>query len=176
MFRTSSSAAPLSKNARQPGLSPLAKGVIAVAVLLVIAGVLWHGVTLTNLQRIWRNVADRPNASLSFRFILQPCMAAVAAFFDGLRDGRRGQSPFFRVLLREPGERIARLREGLNATARILLLGIAVDVFYQLMELERFYPVESVLIALLLAFIPYCLIRGVVARLWRAVILSGRPN
>jgi hypothetical protein len=155
------------ESADRPELGLLAKGIIGVVVLLVMAGVLWHGVTLVNLQRIWRNLANRPSASLSFRFILQPSVAAVAAVNDGLKDVREGRSPFFRAILRAPEERTARLCDGLNATARILLLGITVDAVYQLMEFEHFYPVEAVLVALLLAFIPYCLTRGVTERLWR---------
>jgi hypothetical protein len=164
------------ESADRPELGLLAKGIIGVVVLLVMGGILWHGVTLANLQRIWRNVADRPGAMLSFRFILQPSVAAVAAVNDGLKDVRNGRSPFLRAILREPEKRTARLCDGLNATARILLLGIAVDAVYQLMEFEHFYPVEAVLVALLLAFIPYCLARGVTVRFWRAAISSRQSG
>jgi hypothetical protein len=157
-------------------LGLLAKVVIVAAVVLTVVGVFWHGVTIENIQRIWRNMTARPNATLSFRFILQPSVAAITAINDGLKDVRSARSPFFRALLREPAERIWRLNEGLNATARILLLGIAVDVIYQLIEFERFYPVESLLIALLLALIPYCVIRGLVVRVSRKVGLVDRPD
>jgi hypothetical protein len=164
------------ENANRQELGLLTKGLITVAVLLILAGVVWHGITLTNLLRIWRNVADRPSAKLSFRFMLQPSMAAIAALRSGLNDARRGRSPFLQAILREPDERMVRLREGLNATARIMLLGIAVDVIYQLLEFQHFYPVESVVIALLLAFVPYCLIRGAVVRITRAAALSRQPH
>jgi hypothetical protein len=68
------------------------------------------------------------------------------------------------------------LNEGLNATARIILLGIAMDVIYQRIEFETFYPVEALIIALLLAFVPYLLIRGPVARIarrWRGDASAG---
>jgi hypothetical protein len=157
-------------------LGLLAKAVIAAAALLVVSGAFWHGVTMENIQRIWRNVIARPNATLSFRFILQPSVAAIAAINDGLRDARGARSPFFRALLTEPAVRISRLNEGLNATARILLLGIGVDVIYQLIEFDRFYPVESLLIALLLAFVPYCVIRGLVVRVSRRVGPGSGPD
>jgi len=145
-------------------LGLLARVVIAAAVVLVVSGVLWHGITMENMLRIWRNVMARPSATLSFRFILQPTIAVITAINDGLKDARRGRSPFVRAILKEPAQRKLRLNEGLNATARILLLGIAVDIIYQLIEFERFYPIESLLIALLLAFIPYCIVRGLVVR------------
>jgi hypothetical protein len=62
------------------------------------------------------------------------------------------------------------LREGLNATARIILLGIVMDVIYQVIVLKRFYPVESVIVAVTLGFIPYFILRGIVTRIllgWR---------
>jgi hypothetical protein len=41
------------------------------------------------------------------------------------------------------------------------------DVIYQLIFLKTFYPVESLIIVLVLAFIPYVLIRGLAARIAR---------
>jgi hypothetical protein len=148
-------------------LGLLPKLVIAFATLLVAAGILWHGVTFENLQRFWGNLVERPSGPMAFRFILQPSMAAIAAIHDGLKDARTGRSPYFWTVLRNPQQRIARLREGLNATARIILLGLAMDVIYQLIELKTFYPVEALLVALLLAFLPYLLIRGPAARIAR---------
>jgi hypothetical protein len=52
----------------------------------------------------------------------------------------------------------------LNATARIILLGLAMDVIYQVIVLKTFYPNEALVIALLLAFVPYLIIRGLVVR------------
>ena len=68
---------------------------------------------------------------------------------------------------------MARLREGLNATARIILLGIVMDVIYQIIVLQTFYPVEALIIALLLAFVPYLVFRGIVARIVRAGLRCG---
>lgn len=151
-------------------LGILAKLVVLIGVLLIIAGIVWHGITIKTLERIWHDLADRPSAPMAFRFILQPMMAAVVAIAHGLKDARTGRSPYFWTVLRNPQARTARLREGLNATARIILLGIAMDVIYQVAFLRAFYPVEALVIALLLAFVPYVVLRGLVtrvARRWR---------
>ena len=159
-------------NAQELGL--LAKTVVAVAALLIVAGVLWHGVALENFQRMWSNLTERPSGPMAFRFILQPSMAAAAAIRDGVHDARTGRSPYLWTILRQPEKRIARLREGLDATARIVLLGLAMDVIYQVTVFNMFYPVEALIIALLLAFVPYLLIRGLVARVWHARASTGR--
>ena len=100
-------------------------------------------------------------------------MAAIVAIHDGLKDARTGRSPYLWTVVRfwtvahTRGERVERLREGLIATSRIILLGIVMDAIYQFLEFPTFYPVGALLIAVLLAFVPYLLIRGPVTRIAR---------
>src|SRR5215469_18148058 len=82
-----------------------------LAALLLTAGVLWHGITLAVLHRIWNNLINRPDEPMAFRFILQPMMALVAAIHDGLRDARAGRSLYICTVLHDPQRRVARLRE-----------------------------------------------------------------
>jgi hypothetical protein len=103
-------------------------------------------------------------------------MAAIAAIHDGREDARAGRSPYFMTVLRNPQERVGRLREGLNATARIILLGLVMDVIYQLLVLKTFYPNEALVVALLLAFVPYLIIRGLVLRITRSRIRGPREE
>ncbi len=154
-------------DAQRHELGGLAKLVILIGVLLIIAGVIWHGVTFETFQRIWHDLADRPSAPMAFRFILQPLMAAAVATAHGFKDARTGRSPYFWTMLREPQERTARLREGLNATARIILIALAMDVVYQITVLKTFYPAEALIIAVVLAFVPYVMVRGLVTRIAR---------
>ena len=60
---------------------------------------------------------------MTFRFIIQPVMATIAAFRDGVKDGRTGRSPYLWTILTNRSDRGGRLREGLIATAQIILLG-----------------------------------------------------
>lgn len=119
------------------------------------------------LTRMWDNLLARPDGPLSFRFILQPVMAAIVAIRDGIKDARTGRSPYFWTVLHDSHARRARLEEGLSATARILVLGLAMDAIYQIWVLGTLYPGEAAIVALGLAFVPYLLIRGPAARLAR---------
>jgi hypothetical protein len=143
------------------------KLVIALAIVLIAAGVFWHGISAGVLERLWRQLLERPSGPMSFRFILQPSMAAIAAIHDGIKDARAGRPPYFWAIALIRRERTGRLREGLIATARIILLGLAMDLIYQLLVFKTFYPNESVIIAVLLAFVPYLLMRGPVTRIVR---------
>lgn len=145
----------------------LARLAAALIVVLIVLGVLMYGFSAEVRGRIWQDIVDRPGGPMTFRFILQPCMAAVAALIDGIKDARLGRSPYLWTVLTNAQESAGRLREGLIATARIILLGLGMDAVYQAFVLKTFYPGEMVVITLLLAFIPYVLLRGPFARIAR---------
>jgi hypothetical protein len=148
-------------------LRPLSKLVIAFVTALIVAGILWHGISLRTFPRIWQNMIDRPSGPMWFRCILQPLVAGVTALLDGVKDGRAMRAPLAHAIVRDPEQRIPRLTEAMNATARIVLLGLAVDLVYQGIALDRFYPAEAVIVALLFALIPYVVVRGLVTRMTR---------
>jgi hypothetical protein len=157
-------------------LGLLSKVVLIGLILLIAAGIIWNGVTIATIQRISRQLVERPDGPMAFRFILQPLMAAIMAFLHGRRDARAGRSPYFWTVMRNRGERIERLREGLNATARIILLGLIMDAIYQVIVFKRFYPVEAVIIAVLLGFVPYVIFRGIFTRILRRWQSDGSAN
>ena len=48
---------------------------------------------------------------------------------------------------------------------KVFVVAIILDAVYQYIALSLFYPVEALLVALILAIIPYVLLRGPVNRL-----------
>jgi hypothetical protein len=144
-----------------------------LAIVLVIAfcviGLAWYGFSAEVRQRFWEDLLERPGGPMTFRFILQPIMAAFAALHDGMKDATSDRSPYLWTILVDSKERGGRLREGLIATARVILLGLCMDVIYQLVVLKTFYPGEAAIVAIMLAFVPYLILRGPVARIvrWR---------
>jgi hypothetical protein len=148
----------------------LARLVIVVVIALLILGALRYGFSAATLHTFWHDLVARPGGPMTFRFILQPTMAAIAAFRAGVEDAKAGRSPYLRTILTNPAERKGRLYEGLIHTAQIILLGLVMDGVYQFIVLKSFYPGQAVAIAILLAFIPYVLLRGPIARIvlwWR---------
>ena len=59
------------------------------------------------------------------------------------------------------------LGDGWKSIGKVFTLAVALDVFYQMLELHWVYPGEAILVALLLAIIPYLLVRGPVNRITR---------
>ncbi|MGE0626282.1 MAG: YidH family protein [Hyphomicrobiaceae bacterium] len=146
-------------------LTPLAKAVIGIAALLLLLALLVYGLDGATRSRFWQDLTDRRDGLFSFRFLLQPLMAAIAAFHDGYRDAQTGRSPYLWTVLTDRGRRTGRVREALIATARIILLGFVMDALYQAFVLGTFYPGEMLAIALFLAFVPYVLLRGPFSRI-----------
>ena len=141
----------------------LARVALLLVVGLLALGVAWYGITAESLGRLWSDILDRPTGPMMFRFILQPTMAIIAALRDGFQDARLGRRPYIWALIhgvRDSGGRSGRLWEGIVSTARILILGVVMDIIYQWKVLDTFYPGQSAVIAILLAFIPYLVLRG----------------
>jgi hypothetical protein len=111
---------------------------------------------------------------MTFRFVLQPTMAAIAALHDGVNDARQARTSYFWSIVRGIGPRGVRLWEGVVSTAKIVILGAIMDSTYQYLVPKTIYPGETLVVALLLAFVPYLLLRGPVARI--ACIWVNRPK
>ena len=119
------------------------------------------------LTRIFENLIDRVSGPMKFRLILQPLMATIFAIRSGLKDAKEGKPAYFWALFTDSVHRRDMLRDGWKSVGRIFILAIIIDVVYQLIVFRWVYPVEVLLVAAILAFIPYLLIRGPMNRIAR---------
>jgi hypothetical protein len=145
----------------------LSRVVIYLSLAMIVAGLLLHPVRWETLARGWHNILARPGKMLALRFILQPAVSSSLAIRDGIRDARAARPPFLSTLLLDSTRRGALAKEALDAVATIMLVAIALDVIYQLATFKTVYPIESLIIGLLLGLVPYSLIRGPTARIAR---------
>ena len=119
------------------------------------------------LTRIWEHLIGRLGGPLTFRLLLQPMMSTLFAVRDGLRDARTGRSPFLGTILGSPDDRRRLIREGLIAIGKLAALAIVIDFVYQLIVFRRIYPAEAIDVAVLLAIVPYFVLRGPISRIAR---------
>jgi len=118
-------------------------------------------------SRIIRNLFTRLDGPLHLRLILQPAVAAILAIRDGLNDGKQGRPAYFWAMFSTKGMRIDLLRAGWRSVSKVFILACVLDIVYQIIVQRWVYPGEVVLVACILAFIPYLLIRGPVNRITR---------
>lgn len=119
------------------------------------------------LTRIWEDLIGRAHGPLTFRLLLQPAMAIFFATRGGLRDARENRAPYFWALLYDPVHRREMLRQGWQDVGKVFVLAMILDVAYQLLVIRWVYPLETLIVASVLALIPYLLVRGPVTRIAR---------
>jgi len=118
-------------------------------------------------MRIGHDLVDRVSGPMKFRLVLQPLMASVYAVISGLKDAKTGKSPYLWTLISNPGHRVDMLTDGWKGVGKVFILAFVLDVVYQIIALHFVYPGEAVIVALLLAIVPYLSLRGLVTRLAR---------
>jgi len=123
--------------------------------------------------RVWTDLIGRIEGPMKFRLIFQPLTACLLAIRAGLGDAKEGRTPFLWALIFRPGERSGLLSQAWKDTSRVFALAVLIDVVYQVWVLRMVYPGEAIIVAAVLALIPYAVVRPVVNRL--ATLRKARP-
>ena len=124
------------------------------------------------VSRFWGNLIGRVEGPMTFRIILQPLMSLIYAVIAGRRDAKTGKVPYFLGLVTHSGNRKELIKEGWKDVGKIFIIAVVIDVIYQLIMIfgrgtqSAFYPVETVVTAIILSFIPYLIFRGPVNRVF----------
>lgn len=126
--------------------------------------------------RIWHDLVVRPAGPFGSRFILQPITATILAFLSGVADAKAGRLPCFQRVAQGKEGRWDRLVEAADALANVLFMAVILDTLYQLFVMKTFYWFEMILIAILLAFVPYLIVRGPASRLARLFVARRRTH
>jgi hypothetical protein len=126
------------------------------------------------MDDIWNrfigNLFGRLDGPLHFRFFMQPAMAIIFAVIDGIKDAKLGRPAYLWVMVKNPDQRKELMKLGWKRVGKIFILAVILDVIYQIKVYHWFYPGETLVVAIVLAIIPYFLVRGPVNRIatWRA--------
>lgn len=104
---------------------------------------------------------------MRLRLIMQPVMASILALRSGLLDARLGRPPYLWGLFSDRAGRAQRIRDGWSSVGRVFILAIVLDSVYQILQFRFVYPGEAVVVAFILAILPYVALRGLVTRLLR---------
>jgi len=116
-------------------------------------------------SRGWKELIARDSGFLHIRLILQPLVATLLAIRSGLRDARTGRPLFFWAAVRDPAQRRSLSRQLWTDVGKLFLVATALDVIYQIIVFQWFYPVQTLIVAVMLAIIPYLVVRGLTNRI-----------
>ena len=112
----------------------------------------------------WTEFVARFDGPLHFRLFVQPLMAILFAIRDGSRDAREGRGAYLWSFVTDPEQRRYLLESGWKGISKVFVLAFVLDVVYQLMVSRGLKPLQALLTAIVLAVIPYALLRGPVNR------------
>jgi hypothetical protein len=125
-------------------------------------------------KRGYEQLHGRLSGPMQFRLWIQPIMAALLAIRAGVRDAREGKPAFLWALITISAERRERWRSAWKDIRRVFFFAIAIDAIYQIIELRAFYIVQAIIVAFVLAIVPYVMLRGIVRRVTRLIDKAKR--
>ena len=119
------------------------------------------------LSRGWAELIARDSGPLHIRLILQPLVATILATRSGLKDAREGRPVFFWTIIGEPAKWRFLMHEAWKDVGKLFLVAVVLDVVYQIIVLRWVYPVQTLIVATVLAIVPYLVFRGLANRVRR---------
>jgi hypothetical protein len=119
------------------------------------------------LDRVGTQLIARVSGPMKFRLVLQPCMAAFFAIRSGLADAKTGNSPYLWTMVSDHKKRMDLLKDGWKSVGKVFILAIVLDVVYQIIEIHFVYVGEAIIVAFILAILPYLILRGITTRIAR---------
>lgn len=120
------------------------------------------------VTRFVTDLIDRLSGPLTLRLFLQPAVAIFFAVRDGVKDAREGRPPhLWRMVTGPPEARRRRVRETMRAVMKVFIMAVLLDCVYQFLVFRWVYPIEALVTAIILAILPYVLMRGVMNRIAR---------
>jgi hypothetical protein len=112
------------------------------------------------LGRAWNDLVGRLDGPMHFRLVVQPVVATFLAIGAGWADARGGRAIHFWTLAREPEKTGVALRNLWRIAGRIFVVAVVLDIFYQLAVLRWIYPLETLIVATMLALVPCMVVRA----------------
>jgi hypothetical protein len=126
------------------------------------------------LRQIWDMHVGRAYGPLSFRFIIQPLVAAGLAIRAGMEDARAGHPAYGWAMFTDPVRRHELLWEGCKHLAKLFAAAVIMDTIYQIIVFRWVYPGQALIVATIMAVPSYLLLRGPTNRLVRRWYGSSR--
>jgi hypothetical protein len=113
-------------------------------------------------SRVTVDMMDRMTGPMRIRLVLQPMVAVIFAIISGLKDAKAGRPPYFWGLVTDSADRTEMIKDGWKRVGKIFIIATVLDVIFQIRVLGTVYPGEAIVVAIVLAIVPYIILRGLV--------------
>ena len=132
------------------------------------------------MHNFWQLFADqlqdRVSGPMKFRIVLQPLMATFLAIRSGLLDAKSGKDPYFWSFLFARGHRLDMVKDGWKSVGRLFILAVVLDLTYQIFVQSSFHLRAALIVAIILAILPYVILRGIATRIATVLMHRSPPR
>jgi hypothetical protein len=118
-------------------------------------------------RQFFEHLLGRMSGPMWIRILIQPSVSFIIGMRAGANDAHRHQPPFGWSVLSGHTHRRTLLKQAWGDIARVFIVSIVIDLIYQISVLRWIYPLQAVLVATVLAAVPYTLARGPINRLMK---------
>ena len=128
---------------------------------------------VSDIWNIWiEQLFGRADGPLFFRLYVMPVVACLVGIHLGIRDAVKNEPTLLSKLYTDSTEQRLILRPGWKEIRRIIIVALVLDTIYQFIVFQAFYILQAIIVAIVCAFLPYMIGRGVSQRLARLLLRS----
>ena len=120
------------------------------------------------VTRGFEQLLGRASGPLHLRLLITPAITVFFAIRAGLKEDSEGRAPFLVEIVTNVAERHKLVHSLWKDIRRVLILVFVLDALYQVFVLRGYYVIQSIILAVVLAILPYSLVRSMTNRLARA--------
>ncbi len=110
---------------------------------------------------------SRSEGPLHLRLLIQPLIAAALGAKDGLNDARKGAPPYFWAIFTQKEHRSFLIKDGWKSIGKVFILATTLDMIFQYLVIKDVRLIAAMVVAVILAALPYSLLRGPLNRILR---------
>lgn len=129
------------------------------------------------LEPMSEMLIGRLSGPMTLRLAIQPLVATIFAVRSGFKDAKAGRPPYLWSIYSDPDSRHELIHHGWKDVRNVFVLALILDAIYQIIEFRWIYFGQAVIVAIILAIVPYVLVRGPFSRImsmWK--VGSGTPS
>ena len=126
--------------------------------------------------RVWEMLIGRVDGPFNFRLLVQPTVAAISQSVPDCETPARNRPPFSCGPSSQTCHSPRSTRQGWTDVGKVFIVAVILDLTYDLIVYRWVYPGQALIVAAVLAFIPYLMIRGPVTRIARRFVVHDRTQ
>ena len=120
------------------------------------------------LPNVLVELLGRSSGPFHARLFMQPIVAVALAIRAGLRDAHSANPAFlWGIVTGSTADRRQLIGSAWQDLGKMFVVGVAIDLVYTLLVLHAVRPIQTLIVVVALAVVPYTVVRGLANRVMR---------